>query len=119
MRSIIIKTMDDTSIQITKTAAERINFLCEEDGRDALFLRLRVDGGGCSGFQYVFSLDDERADDDLIITRDNATMAIDAISLPFLKGAELDYVDDFGGAMLKVNNPNATSGCGCGTSFTV
>lgn len=112
--------MDDASFKITDSAADRIAFLIEQDGRDGLFLRLRVDGGGCSGFQYVFALEDARADDDIPHNhRNGATVMIDAISLPFLAGAELDYVDEFGGAMLKINNPNASSSCGCGTSFSV
>ena len=82
-------------------------------------LRLAVTGGGCSGFQYNFALEGTRQDDDLIIERDGATILIDPLSLDFLKGAEIDFVDDLIGAAFKVNNPNATSSCGCGTSFAV
>jgi iron-sulfur cluster assembly accessory protein len=82
-------------------------------------LRLAVTGGGCSGFQYDFCFDDARADDDLLIERDGATVLIDPVSLDFLKGAEIDFVDEMIGASFKVNNPNATASCGCGTSFSV
>ena len=82
-------------------------------------LRLAVTGGGCSGFQYDFALDDAKQPDDLVLERDGATVLIDPVSLDFLKGAEIDFVDDLIGAMFKVNNPNATSSCGCGTSFAI
>jgi iron-sulfur cluster assembly accessory protein len=82
-------------------------------------LRVAVTGGGCSGFQYSFTLDDAQADDDMMIEREGATVLVDPMSLDFLKGAELDFVDDLIGAAFKVNNPNATSSCGCGTSFSV
>jgi iron-sulfur cluster assembly accessory protein len=82
-------------------------------------LRIAVTGGGCSGFQYNFAIDDARADDDLVVERDGATVLIDPMSLDFLKGAEIDFVDDLIGQSFKINNPNATSSCGCGTSFSV
>jgi iron-sulfur cluster assembly accessory protein len=82
-------------------------------------LRLAVTGGGCSGFQYNFALDDARAADDLAVEEGGVTVLIDSTSLEFLKGAEIDFVDDLIGASFKVNNPNATSSCGCGTSFSV
>lgn len=111
--------MNEASFQITQSAAERIQHLAQQDGRDGVFLRLRVDGGGCSGFQYVFGLEVTMETDDHRFTCDEAIVVIDAISLPFLEQATLDYVDDFGGAMLKIINPIATSSCGCGTSFSV
>ena len=82
-------------------------------------LRIAVTGGGCSGFQYNFAIDDARLDDDLVVERDGATVLIDPVSLDFLKGAEIDFVDDLIGQAFKVNNPNATASCGCGTSFSV
>jgi iron-sulfur cluster assembly accessory protein len=82
-------------------------------------LRIAVTGGGWSGFQYNFAIDDARADDDLVVERDGATVLIDPMSLDFLKGAEIDFVDDLIGQSFKINNPNATSSCGCGTSFSV
>ncbi len=105
-------------VTVSARAARRIaDILKSEPG--ATMLRLAVTGGGCSGFQYNFALDDARADDDLVVERDGATILIDPVSLDFLKGAEIDFVDDLIGAAFKVNNPNATSSCGCGTSFAV
>ena len=82
-------------------------------------LRLAVTGGGCSGFQYNFALDETRLDEDLVIEQDGARVLIDPVSLDFLAGAEIDFTDDLIGQAFKVNNPNATSSCGCGTSFSV
>ena len=80
---------------------------------------MSVEGGGCSGFQYRFDLVKELAPDDLLVERDGARVVVDPISLGFVQGAELDFVDDLIGAQFKVNNPNVTAACGCGTSFTV
>ena len=85
----------------------------------AQFLRIGVVGGGCSGFSYTFDLAYEKAGDDLVIERDGASVLIDEASLPFLEGSEIDYVDELIGAAFKINNPNATAACGCGTSFSV
>jgi iron-sulfur cluster assembly accessory protein len=82
-------------------------------------LRLAVTGGGCSGFQYDFCLDETHNDDDLVIRQGAAVVAIDPVSLDFLKGSEIDFVDEMIGAAFKVKNPNATASCGCGTSFSV
>jgi iron-sulfur cluster assembly accessory protein len=86
---------------------------------EPMMLRVAVTGGGCSGFQYNFALDDSRTDDDLVIEKGGVTVLVDPMSLDFLKGAEIDYVDDLIGAAFKIHNPNATSSCGCGTSFSV
>ena len=105
-------------VTVSARAAKRIaEILKSEPG--ALMLRVAVTGGGCSGFQYNFALDDSRLDEDLVIERDGAVVLIDPVSLDFLKGSEIDFVDDLIGASFKVNNPNATSSCGCGTSFSV
>ena len=106
------------SVTVSKRAAKRIAEIIAAEGRRTM-LRLAVTGGGCSGFQYNFALDDARADDDLTIEEGGVTVLIDSTSLEFLKGAEIDFVDDLIGASFKVNNPNATSSCGCGTSFSV
>jgi iron-sulfur cluster assembly accessory protein len=103
---------------ISSRAAKRIAEILLAEGREAM-LRVAVTGGGCSGFQYSFALDDAHAEGDFVIERDGATVLVDPMSLDFLKGAELDFVDDMIGAAFKVNNPNATSSCGCGTSFSV
>jgi iron-sulfur cluster insertion protein len=82
-------------------------------------LRIAVDGGGCSGFQYRFDIAAGRQSDDLVLERDGATVLVDEMSLQFLQGATLDYVDDLVGQAFKINNPNATASCGCGTSFSL
>jgi iron-sulfur cluster assembly accessory protein len=82
-------------------------------------LRLAVTGGGCSGFQYSFALDDTQLDEDLVVERDGVKVLIDPVSLDFLAGSEIDFTDDLIGQAFKVNNPNATASCGCGTSFSV
>lgn len=109
---------EPTSFTMTSRAAHRIAEILSTEGSEAM-LRVAVTGGGCSGFQYSFAIDDARADDDLVIEREGATVLVDPMSLDFLKGAELDFVDDLIGAAFKINNPNATSSCGCGTSFSV
>jgi iron-sulfur cluster assembly accessory protein len=111
-------SVDSQPVTLTARAAKRIaEILKSEPG--APMLRLAVTGGGCSGFQYDFCIDEARADDDLLIARDGAVVLIDPVSLDFVKGAEIDFVDEMIGASFKVNNPNATSSCGCGTSFSV
>lgn len=105
-------------VTLSERAARRIvRILSSEPGGTAL--RISVSGGGCSGFQYGFDLDQTRAPDDLVIERDGATVLIDAISLPYVGGSEIDFVDDLVGQAFKINNPNATASCGCGTSFSI
>jgi len=82
-------------------------------------LRISVKGGGCSGFQYAFDIDPERAEDDLVVSRDGVSVVVDSVSLEMLRGAELDFVDDLMGQAFKVKNPNAVASCGCGVSFTI
>ncbi|MBU6297441.1 MAG: iron-sulfur cluster insertion protein ErpA [Alphaproteobacteria bacterium] len=105
-------------VTISPRAAKRIAQIVAAEAQP-MMLRLAVTGGGCSGFQYNFALDSVRADDDLAIQEGGVTVLIDSTSLEFLKGAEIDFVDDLIGASFKVNNPNAVSSCGCGTSFSV
>ena len=105
-------------VTVSARAAKRIAEILKSEPAPSM-LRIAVTGGGCSGFQYNFELDDVQADDDIVIEREGATVLVDPMSLDFLKGAELDFVDDLIGAAFKVNNPNATSSCGCGTSFSV
>jgi iron-sulfur cluster insertion protein len=110
----------DTAIpvKVSSRAAKQIAAILGAEPAPAM-LRLAVTGGGCSGFQYNFAIDDSRMEDDLVIERDGAVVLVDPVSLEFLNGAEIDFVDDLIGAAFKVNNPNATSSCGCGTSFSV
>src|SRR5258707_4822488 len=105
-------------VTVSARAARRIAEILRAESSSSM-LRLAVTGGGCSGFQYNFALDDSRQADDLVLERDGATVLIDPVSLDFLKGAEIDFSDDLIGAAFKVNNPNAQSSCGCGTSFSV
>jgi iron-sulfur cluster assembly accessory protein len=105
-------------VSVSPSAAKRIGEILKSEPQP-MKLRLAVSGGGCSGFQYSFTLDDAQMDDDLVVTRGDATILIDSVSLDFLKGAEIDFVDDLIGASFRVNNPNAKSSCGCGTSFSV
>jgi len=105
-------------VTISDRAAKRIATILAGEGEQTL-LRLAVTGGGCSGFQYNFALDETRMDDDLFIEKGGARMVIDPVSLDFLVGAEIDFTDGLIGQAFKVNNPNATAACGCGTSFSV
>jgi iron-sulfur cluster assembly accessory protein len=105
-------------VTLTDRAARRIGEILKAEPEGTV-LRICVQGGGCSGFQYKFDLDRDRAGDDLVLARDGATVLIDAMSLQFMAGAEIDYVDDLIGASFKINNPVAAASCGCGTSFSV
>ena len=104
-------------VSISASAARRLNAILK--GEDGAALRISVKGGGCSGFQYSFDVDRTRADDDVAVTRDGATVLVDPVSLEMLKGAELDFVDDLMGQSFRVKNPNAVSSCGCGVSFAI
>jgi iron-sulfur cluster insertion protein len=107
-------------IAISASAARRIAALiAAEGGSEQLRLRVAVSGGGCSGFQYGFTLDDERRDDDRVFERDGVGVLIDEVSLELLKGSQLDYVESLIGSYFAVKNPNASSTCGCGSSFSV
>jgi iron-sulfur cluster assembly accessory protein len=106
------------NVTITERAARRIGQILKSEG-DGAMLRISVEGGGCSGFQYKFDVERTRADDDLVISRDGAVVVVDPASVPFLAGSEVDFVDDLIGASFRVANPNATASCGCGTSFSV
>jgi iron-sulfur cluster assembly accessory protein len=107
-----------TPVTLTDRAARRIGEILKGEPAGAM-LRVSVEGGGCSGFQYKFDLDHARASDDLVLARDGATVLIDPVSLQYMAGAEIDYVDDLIGASFKINNPIAAASCGCGTSFSV
>lgn len=105
-------------IQLTPSAAERVAAIAQRQGKPAI-LRLSVEGGGCSGFQYRFGLADGVESGDLTVERDGVTLVVDSVSLDLVRGAAVDYVENLGGAAFKVENPNAASGCGCGSSFSV
>ena len=105
-------------VTVSARAAKRIAAILASEPAPAM-LRLAVTGGGCSGFSYNFALDETRMDDDLLVEEGGAKILIDPVSLDFLAGSEIDFTDDLMGQAFKVNNPNATSSCGCGTSFSV
>lgn len=110
--------MTQTDLTLSENAARRIKTIGQTEGRP-LMLRVAVDGGGCSGFQYRFDLVDTVEDDDLKIERDDAVALVDVVSLALLKGSEIDFVDELAGAEFRVRNPNAKSSCGCGVSFSI
>lgn len=111
-----IETSD--AVTLTPAAAARVAAIAAKQGRSAT-LRLSVEGGGCSGFQYKFDLADAAAEDDLVAQTDGVTLLVDSVSLNLVRGASVDFVESLGGAAFRVTNPNAASGCGCGTSFSV
>lgn len=108
-----------STITLSPSAAARVAAIAARQGKPGLKLRLAVDGGGCAGFQYKFGLESAAAADDLVVETDGVAMLVDPVSLPFLDGACVDFVETMGAAAFKVTNPNAASGCGCGSSFSV
>ena len=106
------------SVTVSESAAKQIGKILGKQP-DARYLRVAVDGGGCSGFSYRFDFAKAKEDDDLLIERDGAGVVIDEVSLPFLEGSEIDYVQELIGSAFKVRNPNAVANCGCGTSFSI
>ena len=105
-------------VTISDRAARRIAEILQAETQPVA-LRVAVTGGGCSGFQYSFALDDAQLDEDLVVEKNGARVLIDPVSLDFLAGAEIDFTDDLIGQAFKINNPNATASCGCGTSFSI
>lgn len=105
-------------VGLTASAARRVAEILQAEAPGSA-LRVGVDGGGCSGFQYTYDIVGARAAEDLVLERDGATVLIDQTSLEFLRGARIDFVDNLMGRMFKIDNPQATSSCGCGTSFSV
>lgn len=116
--SLSVSVRTPEGIVLAESAAKRLARLAEAEGK-AVLLRVAVDGGGCSGFQYRLELVDAAETDDLIIRRDGQAAVIDPVSIPFLKGSEIAYVDELAGAQFVVRNPNASSSCGCGVSFAI
>jgi iron-sulfur cluster insertion protein len=105
--------------RVSERAARRISEILARESQPDLRLRVSVSGGGCSGFQYDFALDDQAEDGDIAIERAGARVVIDGMSLMYLIGCEVDYVEDLTGSYFRVTNPNATASCGCGNSFAV
>ena len=106
------------TITLSHAAAARVAAIAAKQGKPAL-LRLSVEGGGCSGFQYKFGLDDAPAADDTVVETDGVMLAVDPVSLDLVAGCTLDYVESLGGSAFRVNNPQAAAGCGCGASFAI
>ena len=109
----------ETLLEFSDSAVRKLKALQEEEGNPNLMLRVSVYGGGCSGFQYTFSLDEEVKPADRTVEKDGATLVIDQMSYQYLAGSEVDFAEGLEGAMFVVNNPNATSTCGCGASFSI
>ena len=110
--------MTTNELTLSASAARRLADLSKAEGK-AVMLRVAVEGGGCSGFQYQFDLVEAPEPDDLRIERDGAAALIDEVSLPLLRGSEIDFVEELAGAEFRVRNPNAKSSCGCGVSFSI
>jgi len=110
--------MKDTAVRFTDSAALKVKSLIEEEGNDALHFRAYITGGGCSGFQYGFTFDEQVNDDDFQVENQGVTLLIDSMSYQYLRGAEIDYVSDIDEHFV-IRNPNAKTTCGCGSSFSV
>ncbi|MEE4216306.1 MAG: iron-sulfur cluster insertion protein ErpA [Xanthomonadales bacterium] len=120
-QSLNIQTPDSgmPGIVFTNAAARKVQELVLEEGNPGLKLRVYISGGGCSGFQYGFSFDEEQAEDDIAVINDGVTLLIDPMSFQYLMGAEVDYSESLAGAQFVIRNPNANTTCGCGSSFSV
>jgi iron-sulfur cluster insertion protein len=123
MQSIMNTTMDGESVMpgivLTDAAARKVQELILEERNPELKLRVYISGGGCSGFQYGFSFDEERAEDDIAVENDGVTLLVDPLSFQYLMGAEVDYSESLQGAQFVIRNPNASTTCGCGSSFSI
>jgi iron-sulfur cluster assembly accessory protein len=109
---------DNADIALSPSAASRVAAIAVRQGKPPI-LRLSVEGGGCAGFQYRFGLADDVAGDDVTVAQDGVTLVVDPVSLDLVRGSMVDFVESLGGAAFQVTNPNAASGCGCGTSFSI
>jgi len=114
-----VEAFTPTAIQFSQGAATKVKTLVEEEGNPRLKLRVFVTGGGCSGFQYGFTFDEDVADDDTLIEREGVSLVVDPMSYQYLAGAEVDYQEGLEGSRFVITNPNATTTCGCGQSFSI
>lgn len=114
----MVETLAEAPVTLTETAALRVAEILKSEPAGSA-LRVGVDGGGCSGFQYTYAITQDRSDEDFVLARDGAVVVIDPVSLDFLKGSRIDFIDNLMGRMFKIDNPAATSSCGCGASFAV
>jgi len=115
----VIQTFTPTPLRVTDNAVAKVRHLVEEEGNPDLKLRVFVTGGGCSGFQYGFSFDEVTAEDDTVVERDGIQVLVDSLSFQYLAGAEVDYEEGLQGSRFLVKNPNASTTCGCGASFSI
>jgi iron-sulfur cluster insertion protein len=114
-----IETVDESPLVFTNEAASKVRELITEEGDDSLMLRVFIQGGGCSGFQYGFTFDQELTDGDTVVENGGVKLLIDPMSYQYLLGAEIDYTEGLEGAQFVIRNPNASTTCGCGSSFSV
>jgi len=112
-------TTNSSDLSFTSNAANKVKSLMDEEGRDDLKLRVFITGGGCSGFQYGFDFAEGVNDGDTIVETDGVSLVVDPMSIQYLEGATVDYIDNLEGSRFVINNPNATTTCGCGSSFSV
>lgn len=115
----VVQTQEPVIMSFTDNAADKVHNLIMEEGNDKLKLRVFVTGGGCSGFQYGFSFDEEVNEDDTVIENKGASLLVDPLSYQYLVGSKIDYVEGLEGSRFTVNNPQATTTCGCGSSFSI
>ena len=115
----VAEAFDPNTITLSERAVRKIRELISEEQNLELKLRVFITGGGCSGFQYGFSFDEEAADDDTLIERDGVLVLVDPLSFPYLAGSEVDYSEGLEGSRFIINNPNAVTTCGCGASFSI
>ena len=115
----VAETFNPSSINLTASAVRKVRELIEEEANDELKLRVLITGGGCSGFQYGFTFDELAAEDDTAVESDGVTLLVDPMSFQYLAGSEVDYTEGLEGSRFVVNNPNATTTCGCGASFSI
>lgn len=115
----VAETFNPTSINLSARAVNKVRALVEEEANDELKLRVFITGGGCSGFQYGFTFDEIAAEDDTAIESDGVTVLVDPMSFQYLAGSEVDYTEGLEGSRFVINNPNATTTCGCGSSFSI
>ncbi len=118
----MIETVDpsqEVSMLFTASAAQKVRTLIEEEDNESLKLRVFITGGGCAGFSYGFTFDENAAEDDTVVERDGVTMVVDPMSFQYLAGAEVDFKEGLQGSQFVINNPNATTTCGCGSSFSI
>ncbi len=116
---IMSDTAQVPAMVFTEAAANKVKSLLEEEQNDNLKLRVYITGGGCAGFSYGFTFDENMADDDTAIERDGVVLLVDPMSFQYLAGAEVDYREGLQGSQFVINNPNATTTCGCGSSFSI